>query len=100
MQVPTSGSAAGQSVGNDTWARADVKPLRPLVPPAIERLDQVGVPTLIIEGALDNPEVLRASDLLYNKIHGAQKFVIPETAHVPNMENPVEFNRAMLKFLS
>jgi pimeloyl-ACP methyl ester carboxylesterase len=60
----------------------------------------VGVPTLIVEGALDNPEVLRAGDMLHNKIRGAQKVVLPEAGHVPNMDKPVEFNRAMLKFLS
>jgi pimeloyl-ACP methyl ester carboxylesterase len=51
-------------------------------------------------GALDNPEVLRAADLLANQIEGAEKFVIPETAHVPNMEKPVKFNQIVLDFLS
>jgi len=84
---------------NETWARADVNPLRPLVPPAIERLDQVRIPTLIVYGALDNPEVLRAGDLMLNKIRGAQKLVLSDSAHVPNMEKPSEFNRAVLSFL-
>jgi pimeloyl-ACP methyl ester carboxylesterase len=88
------------AVKNGTWARADVQPLRPLVPPAIERLGQVGVPTLIVDGALDDPEVLRAGELLHNQIPGAKKVILPESAHVPNMEKPVDFNQAVLSFLN
>jgi len=87
------------SVVNDTWARADLQPLRPLVPPAIERLDQVRVPTLIIDGALDDPEILRAGELMHKQIPGAKKIILPESAHVPNMEKPAEFDRAVLSFL-
>jgi pimeloyl-ACP methyl ester carboxylesterase len=87
------------SVVNETWARADLTPLRPLVPPAIEQLDQVHVPTLIIDGALDDPEILRAGEILHTQIPGAQKVILPESAHVPNMEKPVEFNQAVLRFL-
>ena len=87
------------SVVNDTWARADLQPLRPLVPPAIERLDQARVPTLIIDGALDDPEILRAGELMHKQIPGAKKIILPESAHVPNMEKPAEFDRAVLSFL-
>jgi len=88
------------SVKNDTWARADLKPLRPLVPPAIQRLEQVGVPTLVINGALDDPEILRAGEILHTQIPGAKKVILPESAHVPNMEKPAEFNQAVLSFLN
>jgi pimeloyl-ACP methyl ester carboxylesterase len=88
------------SVKNDTWARADLKPLHPLVPPAIERLDQVRVPTLIIDGALDDPEILRAGELMQKQIPGAKRIILPESAHVPNMEKPVEFNHSVLSFLN
>ena len=88
------------SVANETWTRADLQPLRPLVPPAIERLEQVCVPTLIIDGALDDPEILRAGELMHKQIPGAKKIILPESAHVPNMEKPVEFNQAVLSFLN
>jgi pimeloyl-ACP methyl ester carboxylesterase len=29
----------------------------------------------------------------------AKKLIISETAHVPNMEKPAEFNKAVLEFL-
>jgi pimeloyl-ACP methyl ester carboxylesterase len=88
------------SVKNDTWARADLQPLRPVVPPAVERLEQVCVPTLIIDGALDDPEILRAGELMQKQIPGAKRIILPESAHVPNMEKPVEFNHSVLSFLN
>lgn len=85
---------------NATWARADAQPLNPLDPPAAQRLGEIGVPTLILAGALDNPEILRAADVMATSIRGAKKAIIPEAAHVPNMERPAEFNRLVLEFLS
>jgi pimeloyl-ACP methyl ester carboxylesterase len=88
------------TVVNQTWARADMQPLNPLDPPAAQRLGEIAVPTLILAGALDNPEILRAADVLAAKIRGARKTIIPNTAHVPNMEQPAAFNRLVLEFLS
>ncbi len=86
------------SVENGTWA-ADAQPLDPLNPPAAGRLKALQVPTLVIAGALDNPEILRAADVLASEISGAKKIIIPDAAHVPNMDKPAEFNRAVLSFL-
>lgn len=87
-------------VENGTWAVADASPLSPLSPPAAVRLGDIGVPVLVMAGALDNPEILRAADLLVDEIEGAEKVVMPDTAHVPNMEKPAEFNQIVLDFLS
>jgi pimeloyl-ACP methyl ester carboxylesterase len=88
------------AVKNRTWATADANPLNPLNPPAVGRLAEINVPALIMAGSLDNPEILRAADLLANEIKGAKKIIIPDSAHVPNMEKPAEFNRIVLDFLS
>ncbi len=82
-----------------TWAKVDTQPLDPLDPPAVQRLDQIRVPTLIIVGALDNPELPRAADVMEKGIPGARKVIIADAAHMPNMERPAEFNRAVLSFL-
>ncbi len=71
----------------------------PLDPPAVKRLDQIRVPTLIVAGALDHPELLRAADLMEKEIRQAKKVIIAGSAHVPNMEKPADFNRAVLNFL-
>lgn len=88
------------AVNNGTWATADSSPPNPLNPPAAGRLTEINVPVLIIAGSLDNPEILRAADLLENEIKGAKKVVMPDSAHVPNMEKPEEFNRIVLDFLN
>lgn len=72
---------------------------QPLEPPAVDRLDEIGVPTLVIVGDLDTPKTLAAADLLAQQIKGAQKVIIKGTAHLPNMEQPEEFNRHVLAFL-
>ncbi|AKB77365.1 hypothetical protein MSHOH_0882 [Methanosarcina horonobensis HB-1 = JCM 15518] len=51
-------------------------------------------------GSLDNPEILRASNLLANEIKGAKKIIICDSAHVPNMEKPEEFSGIVLNFLN
>lgn len=88
------------AVNNGTWATADSTPVNPLNPPAAGQLTEINVPVLIIAGSLDNPEILRAADFLENEIKGAEKVVMPDSAHVPNMEKPEEFNLIVLDFLN
>jgi len=71
----------------------------PLEPPAVNRLAEVKVPTLIVVGDQDAPEVLEVADTLEHGIAGAKKVVIPGTAHHLHMEKPQEFNRVVLEFL-
>jgi pimeloyl-ACP methyl ester carboxylesterase len=87
------------AVQNNTWMVADMQPADPLNPPAAERLSEIHVPTLVIAGALDDSEILRAADFMASGIKGAQKVIVPESAHVPDMEKPAEFNRAVLSFV-
>lgn len=72
----------------------------PLDPPAVGRLAEVSVPTLVLVGDRDQPDVLAAADVLAAGIPGARSVTISDTAHVPNMERPAEFNRLVLDFLA
>jgi 3-oxoadipate enol-lactonase len=72
---------------------------RSLTPPAITRLVEIQVPTLIIVGEQDVPEFLGISNLVAAGIRGAKKVVIPGAAHLPSMEEPELFNRIVLDFL-
>ncbi len=87
-------------VRNGTWMIAELQPLNLLSPPAIGRLHEIGVPTLIVSGALDHAETLRAGEVMATGISGAKRVTIPNTAHVPNMEQPELFKRTLLEFLS
>ncbi len=87
-------------VTNNTWFIADGAPQEPLDPPAFVRLSEIRVPALIINGALDHAETLRAGQLLAAQIPGAIQHTIDGTAHVPNMEKPGEFTERLLGFLA
>jgi len=73
---------------------------KPLYPPAIERLTQVKVPTLIIVGNRDVADIHEISGLLHARIPGAKEMVIEGSGHIVNMEKPEQFNRAVLDFLA
>ncbi|HEY4388739.1 MAG TPA: alpha/beta hydrolase [Ktedonobacteraceae bacterium] len=79
------------------WERPDDEtPPVPLEPPAVGRLSEIGVPTLVILGELDGPNPL---DPLAAEIPGAKKVTMADTAHHPFMEKPAEFNQIVLDFL-
>ena len=71
-----------------------------LDPPADGRLAEIRVPTLVIIGDQDVPDVLNAAEPLTSGIAGARLATIADAAHLPNMEKPDEFNRLVLTFLN
>lgn len=71
----------------------------PLNPPAMERLEQINVPTLVIVGDLDDDSEMAIADVLTTRIRGARMAIIHGTAHLPNMEKPEDFNQIVLEFL-
>ncbi len=70
-----------------------------LDPPAYGRLDQIHVPTLVLIGDADIPAVKDQAEQIAGSIDGAQKVVLPNVAHLMNLEIPDEFNRIVLDFL-
>ena len=54
---------------------------RPLETPALNRLAEIQVPTLIIVGDRDRPEIIEAADLLERRSPRARRVAIPGTAH-------------------
>lgn len=74
--------------------------LQPLEPPAIDRLAEIQVPTLFIVGDQDVADILKIGDMIVAQVRGAQRAVIPGTAHHLNVERPAEFNRIVLDFLN
>jgi pimeloyl-ACP methyl ester carboxylesterase len=73
---------------------------RPIKPPAVERLDEIASPMLIVVGERDEPAIHAIADLLAEQVPGAQKAIIPAAGRWPNMEQPAEFNRLVLDFLA
>ena len=75
-------------------------PPEPHDPPTFQRLSELSLPVLIIVGQQDSPEVLTIADSLSEKIVGAKKITLPKTGHIVHLEQPEEFNRIVLDFLS
>lgn len=69
-------------------------------PPAIDRLYDIRVPTMIIVGDQDVPDIQKISDILVSNIPAAEKIIIKGVAGLPNMEKPDKFNKVVLDFLS
>ena len=65
----------------------------------IGALPQIAVPTLVLVGA-DDRHFLAAADYMAAKIPGAQKTVIPDAGHAPNLDQPDAFNHAVAAFLA
>jgi 3-oxoadipate enol-lactonase len=73
---------------------------RPLEPPAVGRLAEVNVPTLVTWGDLDVPDVPAGGAAMVSGIAGARQHVFEGAAHMINLEFPDEFNRLVLDFLA
>jgi pimeloyl-ACP methyl ester carboxylesterase len=50
-------------------------------------------------GDQDDLSVLEVGEHLSSHIPGIEKVVIPDAAHLPNLEKPAAFNRNVLDFL-
>jgi pimeloyl-ACP methyl ester carboxylesterase len=71
----------------------------PLDPPAADRLGDITAPTLIVYGDKDIHDVRAAAGPLAAAIPAARLAVIPDAAHLPQMERPEVFNQIVLEFL-
>ncbi|MGC4044313.1 MAG: alpha/beta hydrolase [Armatimonas sp.] len=73
-----------------------------LEPSAYERLkdnqQRRAFPALVVLGALDDDSILQIGELLTERL-GAEKFLIPEAAHLPSLEKPDKFLTKVLEFL-
>lgn len=70
-----------------------------LEPPAAQRLAEIQVPTLVIAGDQDHPEILDSARRLTDDVPGAQYIVMAGAAHLPSMEQSTEFSQTVLTFL-
>jgi len=64
-----------------------------------QRLGEIRVPTLVLVGEEDQPDMHRIAERLEGEIPGAGRATIPGTAHVPSLERPREFDELVLPFL-
>lgn len=63
------------------------------------RLEQLRVPTLVLWGTLDFAHLRERMVEVARRIPGAASVVLDGVAHLPSLERPDEFNRALQSFL-
>ena len=64
------------------------------------RLTSLRMPALVVLGERDIPTIHEHAAALAARLPGARKVVIPDAAHLPNLEQPDAFNRELLSFLT
>lgn len=64
------------------------------------RLHEVKVPALVVVGELDDPGFQDIANIISSGIKGSEKVTMKGVGHMSNMEDPVEFNKVVLGFLS
>ncbi len=92
VRVSTHRSAAG-------LARAARGMLAQFDNRVIQSLAAIQKPTLVLVGERDEP-FLGSTDYIHNKVAGSTKVVVPNAGHAANIDNPADFNRAVLDFLA
>jgi 3-oxoadipate enol-lactonase len=70
-----------------------------LVEDLAQRLGEIQAPTLVLVGEEDVADIKAIAERLAREIPGSRHERIANTAHVPSMERPEEFDRAVLGFL-
>ncbi|MBU6433825.1 MAG: alpha/beta fold hydrolase, partial [Nitrospirae bacterium] len=69
-------------------------------PDSIPLLAQITCPTQIIVGKLDQATPPSDAELMAEKIPGARITIIPNAAHLANLEQPEAFNQIVASFAS
>ena len=64
-----------------------------------DRLAEIDVPTMVIAGECDQPTPPQRMELYRDGIKGARMAVVEGAGHLPNVEQPDGFNRALAEFL-
>lgn len=86
------------NVGAAHWdfAGEQLRPERP----AIDRLGEVAVPTLVVIGDHDVTDAKVAAELLLAGIPGAEEARFADSAHLPSVEHPARFTAMLRDFLA
>jgi 3-oxoadipate enol-lactonase len=79
------------------WTHADLG--RGYKPPAIERLHEINVPTLVVIGDRDAEDQKQIGSVLIKSIPGAIELVLTDIGHLVNLESPKMFSEELARFL-
>ena len=69
-------------------------------PDSTPTLAQIDLPVLVIAGEDDQIIPLFEVKAMHAALPSSRLVTVPEAGHLPNLENPIQFNQAIIKFLS
>jgi len=67
--------------------------------PAIDNIESITAPVLLVSGELDFPHVLERQEELSERLENAFALTLDDTAHLPSFERPEQFDPVLLEFL-
>jgi pimeloyl-ACP methyl ester carboxylesterase len=70
------------------------------VKPALPRLGEIHIPTLLLVGDADIPDVHAHAGAIEAGIPRARRIVVTDVGHLMYLERPAEFSRIVIEFLS
>jgi 3-oxoadipate enol-lactonase len=79
------------------WSMKRVE--QPLTPPAIDRLADIKVPTVVIVGDQDLPHIREVAQLIVSRVSGARLVTIPGAGHLVSLDTPAAFNEVLINTL-
>jgi pimeloyl-ACP methyl ester carboxylesterase len=80
--------------------RSGIAADRPGREPAVDRLDTLNRPALVVDGDLDIEDARLAADLLADRLPHVERVHLPGVAHLPALERPEEVAELVHRFLS
>lgn len=91
-------AGAGGGIGTDPAVEAQLRAAVPAWfteedfqrdgPPAYDRLGEIGVPTVMVIGGKDRPEMVECDGLAAARIPGCRVVRVPESDHLPSLRVP------------
>jgi 3-oxoadipate enol-lactonase len=98
---PTVAARLAQLVNDYSgWHWVNPDPGRQLSPPAVDRVEEIAAPTVVLVGGREVPGFRVLADLLAKRVRSARQVVLPNAGHMGNMEDAAQFNRTVLSALT
>ena len=82
------------------FGRDNTVPMKPPAKVAVKFLSEIKVPTLILVGEYDIPDVHAHAGAINAGIQNSKREIIPKSGHLIPVEQPALFNNAVMNFLN